>query len=78
MPTILAAAIISSSVALSLPYRILSLYVEVKTKGGEILTVYFEIIGSKQKPTTIRFDEVYLEGEVKVAYEADLWTETLR
>ncbi|MFA7710944.1 MAG: diaminopimelate epimerase [Candidatus Neomarinimicrobiota bacterium] len=52
--------------------------VEVKTKGGEILTVYFEIIGSKQKPTTIRFDEVYLEGEVKVAYEADLWTETLR
>jgi len=52
--------------------------VEVKTRGGEVLTVYFEIIDSKQNRTNIKFTEVYLEGEVKVACEADLWTETLQ
>jgi diaminopimelate epimerase len=44
--------------------------VEVKTQGGESLIIYF-----KQDKNT--FTEVYLEGEAKVAYEADLWEETL-
>ncbi|HPI28691.1 MAG TPA: diaminopimelate epimerase [Candidatus Marinimicrobia bacterium] len=52
--------------------------VEVKTRGGEKLTVYFEMYGSKQNPNANQFREVCLEGEVIVAYEADLWTETLQ
>jgi len=52
--------------------------VEVLTRGGESLAVYFEISGEKQNPSDARFKEVYLEGEARVAYEADLWTETLR
>ncbi len=40
--------------------------VEVLTRSGETLTIYFDSAG-----------EVYLEGEAKVAYEADLWQETL-
>ncbi len=44
--------------------------VEVKTRGGEVLTVHF-------KQAKKEFSEVFLEGEAKVAYEADLWDETL-
>jgi diaminopimelate epimerase len=52
--------------------------VEVLTRGGESLAVYFEISGDKQNPGDARFKKVYLEGEARIAYEADLWTETLR
>jgi diaminopimelate epimerase len=51
--------------------------VDVKTRGGESLTVHFEISGGRQHPADVEFGEVYLEGEARVAYEADLWTETL-
>jgi diaminopimelate epimerase len=52
--------------------------VEVLTRGGESLSVYFEISDEKQNPADARFKEVCLEGEARIAYEADLWTETLR
>jgi diaminopimelate epimerase len=51
--------------------------VEVLTRGGESLAVYFEISGEKQNPSNARFKEVCLEGEARIAYEADLWSETL-
>jgi diaminopimelate epimerase len=41
--------------------------VEVQTRSGEFLTIHFD---RQQR-------EVYLEGEARVAYEADLWDETL-
>ena len=52
--------------------------VDVKTRGGESLTIYFEMSPKKQTPADAQFGEVYLEGEARVAYEADLWTETLQ
>lgn len=52
--------------------------VEVKTRGGESLRVYFEMSGGTQSPAEVPFKEVYLEGEARIAYEADLWTETLQ
>jgi diaminopimelate epimerase len=52
--------------------------VNVKTRGGESLTVYFESSGGKQDPADARFSEVCLEGEARVAYEADLWPDTLQ
>jgi diaminopimelate epimerase len=45
--------------------------VEVKTQSGEALIVHFK----KDKD---EFTEVCLEGEAKVAYEADLWDETIQ
>lgn len=45
--------------------------VKVKTRSGEYLTIHF-----KQNPVG-GFDEVYLEGEARVVYEADLWPETV-
>ncbi len=48
---------------------------EVKTRSGESLTIHFEISpGANSIPG---FKEVYLEGEARVAYEADLWPETI-
>jgi diaminopimelate epimerase len=44
--------------------------VEVKTRGGEFLSIYF----SRRQE---EFRDVFLEGEARVAYEADLWDETL-
>jgi diaminopimelate epimerase len=52
--------------------------VDVRTRGGETLKVYFEMPGGKQNPAGIQFKDVYLEGEARIAYEADLWTETLQ
>jgi diaminopimelate epimerase len=52
--------------------------VDVKTRGGESLTIYFEMSRKKQNPADAQFGEVYLEGEARVAYEADLWAETLQ
>ncbi len=51
---------------------------DVRTSGGEMLRVHFEMIGEKGNPAGVRFREVFLEGEARIAYEADLWTETLR
>lgn len=49
--------------------------VEVATKGGETLVIYFEKT-SLEGGTD--FSAVYLEGDAKVVYEAELWDETLR
>lgn len=50
--------------------------VEVKTRGGEVLKVHFEL--SRDKSGKVVFREVFLEGEARIAYEADLWPDTLR
>jgi len=49
--------------------------VEVTTRSGEILTIYF---ARESRGDKIRFMDVFLEGDAKVVYEADLWDETLR
>jgi diaminopimelate epimerase len=46
--------------------------VEVRTQGGESLTIHFEWSANSNK-----FERVFMEGEARVVYEADLWTETL-
>jgi diaminopimelate epimerase len=51
--------------------------VEVKTKGGESLKVYFETVCGTGNSGITQFAEVRLEGEARVAYEADLWPETI-
>lgn len=45
--------------------------VQVRTRSGEFLTIHFTWKDSQ-------FEQVYLEGEARVAYEADLWDETLQ
>ncbi len=45
--------------------------VVVKTRGGEILTVHFEIEGEEVK-------KVFFEGEVRIIYEAEMWEEAYR
>lgn len=47
--------------------------VEVKTRSGESLTIHF----SSKPSGAYEFKEIYLEGEARVSYEADLWPETL-
>jgi diaminopimelate epimerase len=42
--------------------------VSIKTWGGEILTVYFEIEAGKIK-------RVFFEGDVHIVYEAEMWEE---
>jgi diaminopimelate epimerase len=42
--------------------------VSVKTQGGEVLKVYFEIEGKEIK-------KVYYEGDVHIIYEAKMWEE---
>ena len=42
--------------------------VSVRTRGGEVLTVYFEIEGDKVK-------RVFFEGDVHIIYEAEMWEE---
>jgi diaminopimelate epimerase len=49
--------------------------VEVRTRSGETLVIYFEKIA---KDDEISFSDVYLEGDAKVVYEGELWDETLR
>jgi diaminopimelate epimerase len=49
--------------------------VEVTTRSGEPLTIYFQ--ASRGRSSDIQFKEIYLEGEARIAYEADLWTETI-
>lgn len=42
--------------------------VSIKTRGGEVLTVYFEIEGEEVR-------KVFLEGDVHIIYEAEMWEE---
>lgn len=49
--------------------------VEVWTMGGEPLTIYFK---RSSRQDEIEFTEVFLEGDAKVAYQAELWDETIR
>ena len=51
--------------------------VDVKTRGGESLRIYFETAIGTAQSNDIHFAEVYLEGEARIAYEADLWPETI-
>jgi diaminopimelate epimerase len=51
--------------------------VEVRTRSGEFLTIYYETEPEAHRGFEIRFREVCLEGEARVVYEADLWDETL-
>jgi diaminopimelate epimerase len=49
--------------------------VDVQTMSGETLTIYF--IGPSRQDT-LEFEEVHLEGDARVVYEAELWEETLK
>jgi len=49
--------------------------VDVRTMSGESLIIYFE--KSLQEGEKV-FSDVYLEGDVKVVYDGELWDETLR
>lgn len=49
--------------------------VEVLTRSGETLTIHFEKISQGSE---LIFSAVYLEGDARVVYEAELWDETLR
>lgn len=42
--------------------------VSIQTRGGEVLTVYFEIEGKEVK-------RVFFEGDVHIIYEAEMWEE---
>jgi diaminopimelate epimerase len=42
--------------------------VSIKTRGGEVLTVYYEIEGREVR-------RVFFEGEVHIIYEAEMWEE---
>jgi diaminopimelate epimerase len=45
--------------------------VSIKTRGGEVLTVYFEIEDREAK-------KVFFEGDVHVIYEAEMWEEAFQ
>lgn len=49
--------------------------VAVRTHSGENLTVYFD---TQSLGGAVQFTNVYLEGDAKVVYAADLWDETLK
>jgi diaminopimelate epimerase len=42
--------------------------VSIKTSGGEILTVHFELEGGEVK-------KVFFEGDVHIIYEGEMWEE---
>lgn len=48
--------------------------VEVLTRSGETLTIHFDNPPQEGKTP---FSAVFLEGDAKVVYEAELWSETL-
>ena len=50
--------------------------VHARTRSGESLTIHFETIDGTRHSSELEFTEVYLEGEARIAYEADLWSET--
>ncbi len=65
---------IASALAAAIQHQAVS-PVQVETRSGETLTIYFR---QTREPAGPQFTEVYLEGDAKVVYEADLWNETLR
>ena len=46
--------------------------VKIQTRGGEVLTVYVE--GQPRK----RIEKVYLEGEVRLIFQGEVFKEALR
>jgi diaminopimelate epimerase len=50
---------------------------EVRTRSGESLKIFFQMNGEASAAGNAPFKDVYLEGEARVAYEADLWNETI-
>jgi diaminopimelate epimerase len=46
--------------------------IEVRVRSGEILTIYF-----KKKSGSLPFEDVCLEGNALVVYEAELWHEAI-
>lgn len=50
--------------------------VRVKTRGGEVLAVYFDV--SRDNDDEVRFRDVYLEGPALVVYEGRMWMETVK
>jgi diaminopimelate epimerase len=51
--------------------------VAVETRSKESLTVHFDKADEMKHPQNIPFRGVCLEGEARIAYQADLWAETL-
>jgi diaminopimelate epimerase len=49
--------------------------VDVLTRSGETLVIHFDKDAQNDK---IEFSRVFLEGDAKVVYDAELWDETLR
>ncbi|MCU0589138.1 MAG: diaminopimelate epimerase [Syntrophobacteraceae bacterium] len=49
--------------------------VDVLTRSGETLTIYFNLCRSTSPAS---FTDVCLEGDARVVYQAELWDETLR
>jgi diaminopimelate epimerase len=49
--------------------------VDVRTFSGETLTIHFK---GPSRQDAFDFDEVHLEGDALVVYEAELWDETLK
>jgi diaminopimelate epimerase len=45
--------------------------VEVETRGGEVLNIYFQPLGDG-------FEKVFLEGDTRVVYEGSLWEEAYK
>lgn len=67
---------IASSLIAAIRNRVTS-PVDVKTRGGESLTVHFKSSRSGENPADLNFEAVYLEGEARVVYEANLWPDTI-
>jgi diaminopimelate epimerase len=51
--------------------------VEAQVQSGELLTVHFQAATDPKILADAPFKEVYLEGDARVSYEADLWHETI-
>ena len=49
--------------------------VNVLTRSGETLIIYFDKLS---EGSATSFSAVFLEGDAKVVYDAELWDETLR
>jgi diaminopimelate epimerase len=66
-----------ASVLVSAARALVASPVEVRTRSGEPLTIYFQFSRDPKHAEDIEFKEVSLEGEARVVYEADLWHETV-
>lgn len=57
--------------------RLVSSPVEVQTRSGEVLKVHFKGPHRESSHGKAHFDDVYLEGDAKLVYEAKLYEETI-